>query len=150
MSTHKIESTEEWEPYLAEIRRLYLDEGQSMKSIQKHLETEYHVRATYVSSNLRHHVGILEIQRLNRFVSSVDQLKKLARRQNWRKNLALKDDEWSQLSTAVEKRKRDGKETEVLVDGKVADAKKLKRSIKRHQGGGDNVEAPSGTITLHP
>ena len=46
MSTHKIESAEEWEPYLAEIRRLYLDEGQSMKSIQKHLETEYHVKAT--------------------------------------------------------------------------------------------------------
>ena len=80
----------------------------------------------------------------------MDQLKKLARRQNWRKNLALKDDEWNQLSTAVEKRKRDGKETEVLVDGKVADAKKLKRSIKRHQGGGDSVEAPSGTIGLYP
>jgi len=76
--------------------------------------------------------------------TSVDQFKKLAKRQKWRKNLALKDDEWGQISAVVQKRKRDGKETEVVIDGEVADTKKLKRSIKRHQRDG-RAEVDSGT-----
>jgi len=46
MDMHKIETVEGWEPYLAEIRRLYLDEGQTTKSILKRLEEDHHVKAT--------------------------------------------------------------------------------------------------------
>ena len=48
MAARKIESVEEWEPYLDEIRRLYLDDGQSMKDIQRHLEQQHQISATYV------------------------------------------------------------------------------------------------------
>ena len=74
----------------------------------------------------------------------MDQFKKLAKRQGWRKNLALKDDEWSKLSAVIEKRKRDGKETQILVNGQVVDSKKVRRSLKRHQKSGDGSDANLG------
>ena len=52
MSLRKIESAEDWEPYLGEIRRLYLDEHQKLKSVRQHLETEHHVKVTYVQAVL--------------------------------------------------------------------------------------------------
>ena len=46
MARYKIESVEDWEPYLEEIRRLYVDEGRTLKSLLEYLETRYQVKAT--------------------------------------------------------------------------------------------------------
>ena len=76
-------------------------------------------------------------------------MKKLARRQKWRKNIALRHDEWSGISTTLAKRKHEGKETAIIVHGLSADSAKLERSIKRHQRAGGGVTAASGKALFH-
>jgi len=116
-----------------EIRQLYISEGRSLKSVLEYLETQYEVKATYVPLCIpRFYVQMQPVLTCTSGFS-VDQFKKLAKRQGWRKNFALRDDEWSHLSAVIEKRKRDGKETQVLVNGDVVDGEKVKRSLKRHR-----------------
>src|SRR4051812_4269095 len=46
MALRVLESAEDWEPYLDEIRQRYLDDGQTMKAIQEYLKSRHHIQAT--------------------------------------------------------------------------------------------------------
>lgn len=52
--------------------------------------------------------------------------------QEWGVNKQMRSSEWIALSGAIEKRKYEGKETEVLLNGVPIDAKKLKRELQRY------------------
>ncbi len=48
------------------------------------------------------------------------------------KNLADNKSYWTAVSHQMRKRKRDGKESQVVVNGQVIDAKKVRKEVLRH------------------
>jgi hypothetical protein len=51
---------------------------------------------------------------------------------SWKFRKNIKDDEWKFVQARVQKRKRDGKESNVYVDGVLMPATKMRKEVARH------------------
>lgn len=61
---------------------------------------------------------------------SVRKLKEMLK--EWKINKNLKASQWAALGDLIAKRKREGKETEVILDGTLLGSKKVKRELGRY------------------
>ncbi|KAF2145338.1 uncharacterized protein K452DRAFT_294994 [Aplosporella prunicola CBS 121167] len=88
------------------IRRLYLKEDKTKKEVKEAMESMYGFKA------------------------SEKQYERQFKRWGFRKN--LKAEEWKFVSRRLEKRKREGKETDLKIDGILVPRKKLQKEIDRN------------------
>jgi hypothetical protein len=105
MSTQSPDEAE-WEVHKATIHALWSQSKQTLKSTMAIMQEKYHFRRT-------------KFQYEDRF-----------RKWGWKKN--SKADTWKFIAHRVDKRKRDGKESNVNVNGEAIEPKKLKKEISRH------------------
>ncbi|KAL1628555.1 hypothetical protein SLS56_005787 [Neofusicoccum ribis] len=97
----------EWESHKETIRRLYLEEDKTRCEVMRAMENKFDFRAE---------AGKYERQ---------------FRKWNFRKNLNEK--EWRAVVRRINKRKAQGKESQLRIDGILVTAKKLKKATARYQ-----------------
>ncbi|VUC27251.1 unnamed protein product [Clonostachys rosea] len=105
MGTSKIPPSE-WETYRHVIRGLYMDKNMSLDALVEEMKT------------------------VHEFIATKSQyIRKLA---SWKIGKNATTNGWKNAAVAVEKRKRQGKESEIYIDGKLVPSEKMKKEITRH------------------
>ncbi|OJJ71728.1 hypothetical protein ASPBRDRAFT_177385 [Aspergillus brasiliensis CBS 101740] len=123
-------ASQQWDLYRSEIERLYLYENRSLEDVMSYMETQHSWRKSKASYTR--------------------QLKKWG----FRKHSESRDDEW--ISKRVAKRKRDGKESEVFIDGlqlhpnKIAKAKYGKGFVSTVAQYAPSPKTPEGYLVTTP
>ncbi|GKZ36279.1 hypothetical protein AbraIFM66950_007280 [Aspergillus brasiliensis] len=123
-------ASQQWDLYRSEIERLYLYENRSLEDVMSYMETQHSWRKSKASYTR--------------------QLKKWG----FRKHSESRDDEW--ISKRVAKRKRDGKESEVFIDGlqlhpnKIAKAKYGKGFVSTVSQYAPSPKTPEGYLVTTP
>jgi UDP-2,3-diacylglucosamine pyrophosphatase LpxH len=62
----------------------------------------------------------------------------------WRLEKNSTKDKWEFAASQVQKRRLEGKETEVIINGRLVSAKKLKKEMARYVGCGSSSEKAAG------
>ncbi|CAH0047123.1 unnamed protein product [Clonostachys solani] len=106
MSAPKIPPSE-WEKYRQVVRSLYVDKNLPLDALVKEMETAHGFIAT-----------------------KSQYIRKLAA---WKIGKNATTIAWKKAAVVIEKRKRQGKESEICIDGKLIPCKKMKKEIARHR-----------------
>ncbi|KAK1765276.1 ankyrin repeat-containing domain protein [Phialemonium atrogriseum] len=132
MATARKISSAEWDSHKARISALYLEENLTLDEVGRRMENEHGFsasKAQYVRKLRQWHVG---------------------------KNST--NDKWKFAASVVQKRKLEGKETEILINERLISAKKLKKAISRYVGprfeaegeSVDPMDVPDGVVVRTP
>ena len=114
-----------WEPYKDIMKRLFLTEDKTYDEVMRLMEQgEYKFRARYSQSQ------IFQSCYLTKFVNSKAQYERQFGKWNFRKN--RKQHDWASASRIIKRRKRDGKDSNVYIDGVLLAAKKVRKESSRN------------------
>jgi hypothetical protein len=111
----------EWDFYQDQIKNWYLKEGKTIKQVMERMEQDYNFHARYhdplhlsVSSNR------------NSKAQYVRQFNKWSLKKN------STQEDWEFIADRTKKRKLEGKESAVYIDGSLTPIKKLRKEISRY------------------
>ena len=113
-----------WAYYKEILKHHFLTEDKTLKDVQKFMNDTYNFRARYTS--------VLRLRRLRtaKFVDSKAQYENRFMKWGFRKH--RKGHEWKDASYRIEKRKRDGKDSSLYIDGALIPKKKICKEASRH------------------
>lgn len=117
----------EWERHKETIRHLYLHQDKTLKQVMKVMKDVHNFQATYSSPP-----SLIMCHTLIR-IPSAGQFERQIQKWCFRKNLTQV--EWQFAVRRIKKRKREGKDTELAIDGMPIASKKLKKAIVRYGEG---------------
>ncbi|KAI8650323.1 Clr5 domain-containing protein [Fusarium keratoplasticum] len=98
----------EWESNKEHIRALYLDQDKSLDDLVTSMSEEHDFHATLVRAQYIRKLG------------------------NWNMKKYSSKEDWKHADTLIRKRKVEGKDTEIFMNGKLVSAKKLKKELGRY------------------
>ncbi|BCS03655.1 uncharacterized protein AKAW2_70533S [Aspergillus luchuensis] len=123
-------ANQKWDRYMSEIERLYIHENQTLEDVMSYMETQHSWKKSKASYT----------RQLNKW--------------GFRKHSESRDDEW--ILKRVAKRKRNGKESEVFIDGiqlhpkKIAKAKYGKGFVSTISQYAPSPKTPEGYLVTTP
>ncbi|GKZ61170.1 hypothetical protein AnigIFM49718_007876, partial [Aspergillus niger] len=140
-------ANQQWDTYKSEIERLYTHENRKLEDVMSYMETQHSWKKRQAHFTM--FPNIVADQKFSK-ASYTRQIKKWG----FRKHSESRNDEW--ISKRVAKRKRDGKESEVFIDGlqlhpkKVAKAKYGKGFVSTIAQFAPSPKTPEGYLVTTP
>ena len=111
-----------WELHRTEVHTHYILEDKSLSDVIKYMKEKHNFHATWASNSLSLDFRWLMASRKSQYERQLDKWK-------FRKNLT--SDEWEFAIGRMNKRKQEGKENELFIDGFKVPKKRIRKEILR-------------------
>src|SRR5436190_12120057 len=123
MQQHEEIMEDPWDSYKEILQHLFLTENRTLKSVKEFMNDTYGFRARYTWT--------LDSEAIiTNLVNSIAQYENRFKKWGFRKKQTAR--KWIDVQGRVEKRKRDGKESNVYNGGRLVPQKKVRKEISRH------------------